>query len=313
VVLGKAEFLNPTGSHKDRIYLSMIGEAERRGDLRPGKTIIEGSTGNAGTACAMIASLKGYRAIVVMPEGMSEERKKLIRAMGAEIVFTPGGESDQDLSLRKIEETIAADPERYWYPAQFDNPDNPLTHYRGTGPELWDQCGGNIDIFVAAVGSGGTLTGVGKYLKERRPQVKLYAVEPEECAVLSRQQWGPHHIQGIGDGFVPRNLDLSLVDGVVTVTSQQAIAMAQRVCQEQGLVVGISTGCNLVAAAKLAKRYPRARVIATVLFDTGHKYYSSPLFGATGEVATPDRDHSLDEYSRGQLAKYASGWEIISG
>jgi cysteine synthase A len=260
----------------------------------------------------MIGGLKGYRVIVVMPEGMSEERKKLIRALGAEILFTPGGEIDQDLSLRKIEEIIAADPELYWYPAQFDNPDNPLAHYLGTAPELWEQCGGNIDIFVAAVGSGGTLTGVGRYLRERAPQVKLYAVEPEECATLSRQQRGFHDIQGIGDGFVPRNLDLSLVNGVVTVSSPEAIEMAQRVCRDQGLVVGISTGCNLVAAAKLIKRYPRARIIATMLFDTGQKYYSTPLFGVTKEVVIPDRDHSLDEFSRQQVEKYAPGWDIIS-
>ncbi|HSW09763.1 MAG TPA: PLP-dependent cysteine synthase family protein [Bacillota bacterium] len=311
-VVAKAEFANPTGSHKDRIYACMIEEAERRGDLKPGKVIIEGSTGNAGTACAMIGGLKGYRVIVVMPEGMSDERKKLIRAMGAEIIFTPGGESDQDLSLRRIEAMVAEAPDRYWYPCQFDNPDNPLAHYRSTAPELWEQTLGNIDAFLAAVGSGGTLTGVGRYLKERHPAIKLYAVEPEECPTLSSRRWGSHDIQGIGDGFVPVNLALDLVDGVITVSSQEAIATARRVCREQGLVVGISTGCNLAAAAKLAKRHPSLGAIATMLFDTGHKYYTSPLFGARKEMEVPERDHSLDEASVRQLNRYSPGWEIIT-
>ncbi|MDQ7794330.1 MAG: cysteine synthase family protein [bacterium] len=312
VVLGKAEFMNPTGSHKDRIYLRMIQDAEQRGELEPGTTIIEGSTGNAGAACAMVGGLKGYRVVVVMPEGMSEERKKLIRALGAEIVFTPGGESDQDLSLREIERRVAAEPGKYWYPCQFENPDNPLAHYDGTAPELWEQCGGTIDLFVAAVGSGGTLTGVGRYLKERRPGVRLYAVEPEECPILSSRRWGSHDIQGIGDGFVPRNLDLSLLDGVVRVSSDEAIAMSRQVCREQGLLVGISTGANLAAAAKLAGHYPRIGVIATVLFDTGHKYYTSPLFGVCRPVAVPERDHRLDELSHRLLDRYSPSWDIIA-
>ena len=310
-VLAKVEFLHPTGSHKDRIYLKMIEEAERRGDLKPGMTIIEGSTGNAGAACAMVGRLKGYNVIVVMPEGMSAERMKLIRAFGAELVLTPGGESDQDLALVEVERRVREDPDKYWYPAQFDNPDNIVAHYEGTGPEIYQQAGGEVDAFIVAVGSGGTITGVGRYLREHNPDVLIYAAEPAECPTLSRGEWGSHDIQGIGDGFVPRNLDMSLLSGVITVSSPEAVEEARRLCLEQGLVVGISTGCNLVAVRKFLRKHPDVQSVATVLFDTGQKYYSSPLFGVDEEIDIPDRDHSLDEYSREQLARYGPGWEII--
>lgn len=311
-ILAKAEFTNPTGSHKDRIYLRMIAAAEKRGELRPGMTILEGSTGNAGAACAMLGRLKGYPVVVVMPEGMSEERKKTIGALGGKLVFTPGGESDQDLSLRTIERMMAAEPGKYWYPGQFHNPDNPLAHYETTGPEIWEQCEGRIDVFVAAVGSGGVLTGVGRYLKERNPQVKLFAVEPTECAILSRGEWGSHEIQGIGDGFVPRNLDLSLLDGVATVSSGEAIEMARRLCAEQGLLVGISSGCNVAAVFKTVNRHPGAGTVVTVLCDTAFKYFSSPLFGVKKDVQVPRREHVLDPESRRQLDRYAPAWEIIN-
>lgn len=310
-VVAKVEYVNPTGSHKDRIYLRMIEEAERRGDLRPGMTIIEGSTGNAGAACAMVGRLRGYRVVVVMPEGMSQERKKLIKALGAELLLTPGAESDQDLALDKVEEIVAGDPETYWYPAQFDNPDNPLAHYESTGPELWKGSGGRVDAFVVAVGSGGTLTGAGRYLREQNPGVKLYAVEPAECPILARGEWGSHDIQGIGDGFIPGNLDLALVDGVIVVSSEEAIEEAQRLCLEQGLIVGISTGCNLSAVRKLVSRHPDLGRVATVLFDTGQKYFTSPLFGVREDVEIPDRDHSLDEHIQEQLAHHSTRWEII--
>ncbi len=310
-ILAKVEYVNPTGSHKDRIYLRMIEQAERQGKLRPGMTIIEGSTGNAGAACAMVGSLRGYPVVVVMPEGMSEERKKLIRALGAELILTPGAESDQDLALQRVEEIVAQNPDDYWYPAQFDNPENPLAHYEGTAPELWRQSGGEVDVFVAAVGSGGILTGIGRYLREQNPNVKIYAVEPSECPALSRGEWGSHDIQGIGDGFIPGNLDLSLIDGVVTVSSAEAVEEARELCLKQGLVVGISTGCNVSAARKILRRHPDAGSVATMLFDTGQKYYTSPLFGVTEEVAIPDRDHSLDERTTRELAKYSPGWEII--
>lgn len=310
-ILAKCEFVNPTGSHKDRIYHRMILEAENRGDLRPGMTIVEASTGNAGTSCAMVGSLKGYKVVVVMPEGMSEERKKLIRAFGGEIIFTPGGESDQDLALARVQEMIESRPGEYWFPGQFDNPDNPLAHYHTTGAELLEQTEGKVDAFVAAVGSGGTLSGVGRRLKETLGDIKVYAVEPEECAIMSKRKWGSHHIQGIGDGFVPKNLDLDLVDGVIVVSSFEAITTAQRLMHEQGLAVGISSGCNVAAVTKLSKKHPEFRTITTILFDSAQRYFTSPLFGVEREVAVPQREHQLDPETIALLDRHASRWEII--
>ncbi len=310
-ILAKAEFFNPTGSHKDRIYQQMIEKAEQRGELESGMTIVEGSTGNAGAACSMIGALKGYEVVVVMPEGMSEERKQLIKAFGAELITTPGGESDQDLSLKKVEEIVNSNPDQYWYPAQFSNPDNPQTHYETTGPELWSQSSGEIDALVLAVGSGGTLSGIGRYLTERNPEIKVYAVEPAECPILSQQQWGSHDIQGIGDGFVPDNLDLQQLEGVVTVSSEEAINQARNLCLKQGLVVGISTGCNIAAAHKVVKENPQLQNIATMLFDTGQKYFSSPLFGSEAELSIPDRQHQLEPDTRRLLDKYSERWEFI--
>src|SRR5713226_7291980 len=206
----KVEWYGATGSLKDRIYLHMFERAEARGDLKPGMQVLECSTGNAGIACAFVAAVSGYPCTIVMPEGMSDERKKIMRAYGARLVFTPGGESDVDLSLARLEEIRASDPRRYWVPGQFSNADNVEAHYLTTGPEIWEQCGGAVDAVVASQGSGGTLTGVGRLLRERDPRVRLYAVEPDECALLARREWGPHGIEGIGDGFVPANLDVAL-------------------------------------------------------------------------------------------------------
>ncbi|HIC93060.1 MAG TPA: cysteine synthase family protein, partial [Anaerolineae bacterium] len=205
-ILGKIEYFSPTGSLKDRIYYRMITEAIRRGELKPGMTIIESSTGNAGIACACIGRMLGYPVIIVMPAGMSEERKMIMRAYGAQIIETPGAESDVDLCLEKVKELKADEPGKYWEPNQYTNPDNVMAHYTTTGPEIWEQTGGQVDIFVATQGTGGTLTGVGRYLKERKPSVKLFAGEPTEAPMLARRQWGSHRIEGIGDGFVPRNL-----------------------------------------------------------------------------------------------------------
>src|SRR5262249_21816194 len=190
VIYVKVEWYGATGSLKDRIYLHMFEQAERRGALRPGTSVLECSTGNAGIACAWVAAVKGYPCTIVMPEGMSTERKKIMRAYGAELVFTPGGESDVDLALTRLQEIRAAAPDRYWVPGQFDNPDNVEAHALTTGPEIWEQMGGRIGAFVDAQGSGGTLTGVGRYLRERDASVKLYAVEPAECALLARREWG---------------------------------------------------------------------------------------------------------------------------
>src|SRR5262245_32303814 len=223
----KVEWYGATGSLKDRIYLHMFDQAERRGTLRAGMSVLECSTGNAGIACAWVAAVKGYPCTIVMPEGMSDERKKIMRAYGATLVFTPGGESDVDLALARLEAMRAADPGAWWVPGQSANPDNGAAHVASTGPELSEQMGGRIGAFVDAQGSGGTLTGVGRYLRERDPAVKLYAVEPAECALLSRRAWGHHGIEGIGDGFVPRNLDVSLLTGVITTTTVESVETAR--------------------------------------------------------------------------------------
>ena len=310
-ILGKLEYFSLTGSLKDRIYRKMLLEAERRGNLRKGMTIIEGSTGNAGIACSFVGGLLGYPVIIVMPEGMSEERKMLIRAYGAELIFTPGGESDVDLVIDRIQELCAQDPGKYFFPGQFVNPENVTAHYEGTGPEIWEQTNGQIDAFVASAGTGGTLTGVGRYLRERNSHVKLFAIEPAECALLAYRQWGTHAIEGIGDGFVPRNLDVSLLDGVITTTSAEAIDMAQRMSREEGLFVGISSGCNVAGAIKLAVARPELKTIVTMLNDTGQRYFSTALCGTESHVESPERDHPMDEFTRQALDRYQPGWQII--
>ncbi|MBI2217536.1 MAG: PLP-dependent cysteine synthase family protein [Candidatus Rokubacteria bacterium] len=308
----KVEWYGPTGSLKDRIYLHMFEAAEARGDLRPGMHVLECSTGNAGAACAFVAAVKGYACTIVMPEGMSDERKKLMRAYGATLVFTRGGESDVDLSLARLQEIRASDPTRYWVPAQFSNADNVAAHYRTTGPEIWEQCGGRVGAFVAAQGSGGSLTGVGRFLKERDPEVMLYAVEPDECAMLARRQWGPHGIEGIGDGFIPENLDVARLTGVITTTTEESLAMARRLATEEGIFCGISTGCNVAAALKLARRHPGLASIVTMVNDTGQRYFSTALCGEPKHVDVPDREHPMDPRTRQLLDRHQHGWEIVS-
>jgi cysteine synthase A len=307
----KLEWYGPTGSVKDRIYLHMFQRAEQSGDLRAGMTVLECSTGNAGTACAFMAAIKGYSCVIVMPEGMSEERKKLMRAYGAELVFTPGGESDVDLSLKKLEEIRMSDPPRYWVPAQFTNVGNIEAHYRTTGPEIWEQSEGRVGAFVASQGSGGTLTGVGRYLRNRNPEVALYAVEPTECAILAHQRWGSHGIEGIGDGFVPGNLDLSLLNGVITVSTEESLQMARRLAREEGIFCGISSGCNVGAAIKLARRHPDLPSIVVLACDTGQRYFTTALCGEAKHVRPADRAHVLDERSRLLLDEFKARWEII--
>lgn len=307
----KLEYYSPSGSLKDRIYRAMIEEAEKRGELRPGMTLLECSTGNAGIACAFIAAVKGYRCIIVMPEGMSEERKKMDRAYGAELVFTPGGESDVDLALRKLQEIRESAPEKYWVPAQFDNPDNVEAHYRSTGPELWEQLGGEVDAYVATQGTGGALTGIGRYLRERNPRVELFAVEPAECPLLSRRKWGSHRIEGIGDGFVPRVLDLSQLTGVVTTTSDEALVMARRLAKEEGIFCGISSGSNVAAALKLARQRASLKRIATMINDSGQRYFTTELCGEVKEVDIPERDHPMDPHTADELDRYQKNWVLI--
>jgi cysteine synthase len=310
-ILVKVEYFSPSGSLKDRIYFNMIEKAEQRGELKKGMTILECSTGNAGIACSLIAAVKGYSCIVVMPEGMSEERKKMDIAYGTEMVYTAGGESDVDLALEKLEEIRAKDPAKYWVPSQFDNPDNVDAHYRTTGPEIWEQVNGRISAYVGTQGTGGQLTGIGRYLRKKKPKLKLYAGEPAECPLLSRRQWGEHKIEGIGDGFVPCDLDLSLLDGIITIKSDEAIQMAQRLAKEEGIFCGISSGANVVAAIKLARSHPEMKRIVTMICDSGQRYFSTELCGSQKHVESPKREHPIDEYTLKQLDKYQDRWEII--
>jgi cysteine synthase A len=308
----KLEWYGPSGSLKDRIYLHMFDQAESRGDLKPGMRVLECSTGNAGIACAFVSAVKGYRCTIVMPAGMSDERKKLMRAYGADLVFTPGGESDVDLSLKRLDEIRGGDPPGYWVPGQFSNKDNVEAHHRTTGPEIWEQCGGVIGAFVDAQGSGGTLTGVGRFLREHDDRVKLYAVEPDECALLARRQWGPHGIEGIGDGFIPDNLDVSQLAGVITTTTDESIRMARRLAAEEGIFCGISTGCNVAAALKLARRHPELPAIVTMANDTGQRYFTTALCGEDKHVDVPERDHPMDPRTQAQLDRFQSRWEILT-
>jgi cysteine synthase A len=310
-LLAKLEYVNPTGSLKDRIYLEMITKAVESGTLKTGMEIIEASSGNAGISCAFIGGILGYRVTVVMPAGMSQERMKIIRAYGANLILTPGGESDVDLCIKKIAEIKEANPGRYWWPDQFRNPDNPNAHYRTTGPEIWQQTEGRVDCFLASQGTGGTLTGVGRFLREKNSQVALYAVEPKEAPILAKRKWGTHKIEGIGDGFVPVNLNLSLLTGVVTISSEEAIAMARRLALEEGIFCGISSGCNIAAALKVAKAHPEFEAILTMINDTGQRYLSTELCGEKREVEIPEREHPLDEYTIRELDKHQARWEII--
>jgi len=310
-ILVKLEFTNPTGSLKDRIYHEMISKAISRGDLKPGMEIIEASTGNAGISCAFIGTALGFKVTIVMPEGMSQERMKIIRAYGGNIVTTPGGESDVDLCIRKIEELKRTSPGKYWEPGQFANPDNVNAHFTTTGPEIWEQTRGKVDCFLASQGTGGTLTGIGRYLRQKNPKVLLYAVEPSEAPILAKRRWGTHEIEGIGDGFVPRNLDLSILTGIITTSSNESIEMTRELCVSEGIFCGISSGCNVAAAVKVAKRHPNLQTIVTMVNDTGTRYFSTKLFGEKKTLEIPDRDHPLDPYTVKQLDTYQARWEIV--
>ena len=303
MLCGKLEFMNPSSSLKDRILRHMVRRAEERGELRSDMTILEASTGSTGIATAMIGAAKGYPVVIVMPEGMSEERKECMRAYGAELLLTPGGESDVDLCLKKVEELKRDNPGKYWEAGQFSNKDNIEAHYMTTGPEIWDQSDGKVDVFLAAQGSGGTVTGVGKFLKEKNPKAKIYTVEPEECDILAGGSWGQHLIEGIGDGFIPDNLDLDYVDGVVTVSSQDSIEMARRLSREEGVFCGISSGCNVVAANKLSPLLSDTKLIVAMINDTGMRYFSTALFGHEEPIEALERDYPVREEDRKNLAQ----------
>ncbi len=272
-VLAKYEAANPGGSIKDRVALAIVEDAERDGRLAPGGTIIEPTSGNTGVGLAMVAAERGYRVILTMPETMSVERRKLARAYGAQIVLTPGAEGMRG-AIERADQLHEQTPGSI-IAGQFDNPANPRAHYLTTGPEVWADTDGTVDVFVAGVGTGGTITGTTRYLRERRPDLLAVAVEPAESAVLEGRPSGAHKIQGIGAGFVPRNYDASLVDEVLAVAGDDALAMRRRLAAERGLLVGISSGANVVAALRLAARPELAgRTIVTVLPDTGERYLS---------------------------------------
>ena len=277
-VLVKMESFNPAGSVKDRIGVAMIEAAEREGRLRDGMTILEPTSGNTGIALAFVAAAKGYRCVLVMPDTMTIERRNLLKAYGAQVVLTPGADGMRG-AIARVEELRATDPSRYFTPQQFENRANPEIHRRTTAEEIWRDTDGSIDVFVAMVGTGGTITGVGETLKARKPTVHIIAGEPESSAVLSGGAAGPHKIQGTGAGFIPAVLNTSVYDEVLRVPDADAIAMSRRAAREEGMLVGISAGGNIWAALQVAARpESKGKTIVTVACDTGERYLSNPVF-----------------------------------
>ncbi len=276
-ILVKLEARNPGGSAKDRVALSILNDAERRGLLAPGGTVIEPTSGNTGIGLCAVSAARGYRCIIVMPDSMSMERRRILTALGAELILTPGAQGMPG-AIARAEELQRRIPGSF-LAGQFVNPANPAAHYRATGPEIWADTQGRVDIFVAGIGTGGTVTGVGRYLKEKNPEIQVVGVEPEDSPVLTAGHAGPHGIQGIGAGFVPENLDTDILDEVLTVATRDAYAASRRMGREEGVLVGISSGAALHAALELAKRPENAgKTVLALLPDSAERYLSTPLF-----------------------------------
>ena len=276
-VIAKLEYFNPCGSVKDRVAKNMIENAEKNGDLKPGSVIIEPTSGNTGIGLASVGVSKGYRVIITMPETMSAERRNLMKAYGAELVLTEGSKG-MNGAIAKAEELAKEIPGAF-IPGQFSNPSNPQAHFETTGPEIWEQTGGNVDILVSGVGTGGTISGVGRFLKSKNPNIKIIAVEPESSPVLSGGKPGPHGIQGIGAGFIPETLNTEIYDEIVTVADSDAYQTGRELAKTEGLLVGISSGAAVWAAVQAAKREEnKGKTIVAVLPDTGERYLSTPMF-----------------------------------
>lgn len=274
-IFAKAEYLNPGGSIKDRVAKYMIEQAEKKGILKPGMTIMEPTSGNTGIGIALVGVQKGYRVVIVMPENMSEERKKIIKALGAELVLTDQKESIGG-SVAEVERLRAKDS-NIFTPQQFENPDNPEIHFCTTAEEIWQQMNGKVDFFVSGLGSGGTLAGIGQYMKEKNPEAKIIAVEPKNVSALLGHEPGLHQIQGIGDGFVPKILDVKLIDEVIEVTDEDAINTARKLASVQGILTGTSSGANVWASIKIAQKYGHDKNIVTILPDRVERYFSTAL------------------------------------
>ena len=271
-IFGKVEFFNPGGSVKDRICLNMIDEAERQGHLKPGGTLVEATSGNTGIGLALVSAVRGYKLILVMPESMSMERASLLSSYGAQLILTPAWEGMKG-SIKEAESIVAQNSD-YYMPNQFSNPANPAIHRKTTAPEIWEALEGKIDAFVAAVGTGGTITGCGEVFKDRSSSIKIIAVEPAGSPVLSGGEPGPHKIQGIGAGFIPQVLNRSILDRVITVTDEDAYQTTKLLAKKEGLLVGISTGANVFAARQVAEELGPGKNVVTVLCDTGERYLS---------------------------------------